>query len=111
MGVENNMFWSAIRSGFGEPGTTPHQEFPVVTPFGDQEQGVNHVIIIMSWNITLDDSFRLLFTYVSNPSPLALPPKYRFCASRNALHLPSRRLSSSFNPHTELWHSIRILLI
>ena len=64
------MFWSAIRSGFGEPGTTPHQEFPVVPPFGDQEQGVNHVIIIMSWNITLDDSFRLLFTYVSNPSPL-----------------------------------------
>ena len=86
MGVENNIFWSAIRSGFGEPGTTPHQEFPVLPPSGDQEQGVNRVIIIIAWNITLDDSFRLLFTYVINPSPLALPPKYRFCASRNALH-------------------------
>ena len=88
----------------------PHQEFPVVPSSGDQEQGVNHVIIIIAWNITLDDSFRLLFTYLSNPSPLALSPKYRFCALRNALHWPSR-LSSSFSPHTELWHSTRILLI
>ena len=55
MGVENNIFWSAIRSGFGEPGTTPHQEFPVVPPSGDQEQGVNHVIIIIAWNITLPE--------------------------------------------------------
>ena len=87
MGVENNIFWNAIRSGVGEPGTTPHQEFPVVPPSGDKEQGVNHVIIIIAWNITLDDSFRLLFTYVSNPFPPCPAPKYRFCASRNALHL------------------------
>ena len=26
----------------------PHQEFPVVPPSGDQEQGVNHVIIIIA---------------------------------------------------------------
>ena len=26
----------------------PHQEFPVVPPSGDQERGVNHVIIIIA---------------------------------------------------------------
>ena len=26
----------------------PHQEFPVVPPSGDQEQAVNHVIIIIA---------------------------------------------------------------
>ena len=76
-GVENDIFWSEIRSGFGEPGGTPHREFPVVPPSGGQEQGVNHVIIIIAQNITLDDSFWLLFTYVSNPSPLNTAFVYR----------------------------------
>ena len=47
----------------------PHQEFPVVPASGLQEQGVNHAIIIIAQK-TLDDSFWLLFTYVSNPTPL-----------------------------------------
>ena len=57
MDAENDIFWSEIGSGF------PHQEFPGVPRCGDQEQGVNHVIIIIACNKTLDDSFRLLFTY------------------------------------------------
>ena len=28
MAVENYIFWSEVGSGFGEPGCTPHQEFP-----------------------------------------------------------------------------------
>ena len=32
MGVENYIFWSEIRSGFEEPGSTPHQEIPGVSP-------------------------------------------------------------------------------
>ena len=32
MGVENYIFRSEIRSGFEEPGSTPHQEFPRVSP-------------------------------------------------------------------------------
>ena len=32
MGVENDIFWSETGSGFGEPGSTPHQEFPGVPP-------------------------------------------------------------------------------
>ena len=67
MGVENNIFWSAIRSGFGEPGTNPHQEFLVVPPSGHQEQGVNHVIIIIPWNITVFASplsISLSFTFL-----------------------------------------------
>ena len=31
-GVENAIFWSQIGSGFGEPGGTPHQQFPGVSP-------------------------------------------------------------------------------
>ena len=31
-GLENDIFWSEIESGFGEPGGTPHQEFPGVPP-------------------------------------------------------------------------------
>ena len=31
-GMENDIFGSEIRSGFGEPGGAPHQEFPGVTP-------------------------------------------------------------------------------
>ena len=30
--MENNIFWSAKGSGFGELGSTPHQEFPGVPP-------------------------------------------------------------------------------
>ena len=30
--VKNNIFWSEIGPGFGEPGGTPHQEFPEVPP-------------------------------------------------------------------------------
>ena len=26
--MKNDIFWSEIGSGFGEPGGTPHQEFP-----------------------------------------------------------------------------------
>ena len=29
-GVKNVIFWSEIGSGFGEPGGTPHEEFPGV---------------------------------------------------------------------------------
>ena len=32
MGAERDIFWSEIGSGFGEPGSTPHQEFPRVPP-------------------------------------------------------------------------------
>ena len=42
MDAENDIFWSEIGSGF------PHQEFPGVPRCGDQEQGVNHVIIIIA---------------------------------------------------------------
>ena len=31
-GVENDIFWSQIGSGFGEPGGTPPQQFPGVIP-------------------------------------------------------------------------------
>ena len=31
-GVENNIFQSEIGSGFGEPGSTPHQKFPEIPP-------------------------------------------------------------------------------
>ena len=31
-GVENDIFWSAIRSGFGELGTTPPPRIPSSTP-------------------------------------------------------------------------------
>ena len=47
----------------------PHQEFPGVPHSGGQERGVNHVIIIIALNKTLDDLFRLLFTY-----RLLIPP-------------------------------------
>ena len=32
MGVENDIFWSEIGSGFGEPSKTPPEEFPGVLP-------------------------------------------------------------------------------
>ena len=31
-GMENGMFWSEIRSGFGEPGGTPPPRIPRSTP-------------------------------------------------------------------------------
>ena len=34
MGVENNIIWSEIGSGFGEPGGTPLPRFPRSTPRG-----------------------------------------------------------------------------
>ena len=48
MGVENDIVWSEIGSGFGEPGSTPPPRINVVIPFGGQEQGVNHVITIIA---------------------------------------------------------------
>ena len=36
-GVENDIFWSKIGSGFGEPGDTPAQRIPRSTPPGSRE--------------------------------------------------------------------------
>ena len=32
MGVENDIFWSEVGSGFGEPGSTPPPRIPKSTP-------------------------------------------------------------------------------
>ena len=32
MGVENDIFWSEVGSGFGEPGSTPPPRIPRSTP-------------------------------------------------------------------------------
>ena len=55
------MFWFEIGSGFEEPGGTPQPRITIVPHSGGQEQGVNHVIIILiiAYNIMMDDSFRL----------------------------------------------------
>ena len=34
MGVENDIFWSEIGSGFGGPGGTPPQRIPEINPPG-----------------------------------------------------------------------------
>ena len=44
MGVENDIFGSEIRSGFGEPGSTPPPRIPNSTPSGGRKQDVNHVV-------------------------------------------------------------------
>ena len=42
-GMENDIFWSEIGSGFGELGGTPPPKITRSTPFRGQGQGVNHV--------------------------------------------------------------------
>ena len=54
-GVENDIFWSEIGSGFKEPGGTP----PPRILWSIRLQGSG-----AGFKIMLDDSFRSLFTYI-----------------------------------------------
>ena len=56
MGVENYIFWSEIRSGFEEPGSTPHQEIPGVSPRPPPSPGV----VAMSRNFKKKVTLQLL---------------------------------------------------
>ena len=69
--MENDIFLSEIRSGFREPGGTPLPRIPSSTPLRGSGAGCKscHHNHRLEYNVKLDDSVRLLFTYVSNPSP------------------------------------------
>ena len=46
--MKNDIFWSEVGEGFGEPGGTPHQEFPGVPP--PSPPGLSYVSYILQIN-------------------------------------------------------------